>query len=199
MLVQITNDIECYECDKAAEDIRGHLTQWSKVAERFADVITWISYAGPDGKGGSGWNDLDTLELGNGDKDGLTFAGRQSMFTLWAISCAPLYLGSDLTKMNPADLSLITNKEIIAIDQAGLPARPRDSLVFNARRRVSKTSRPKAAAKPTPTSPAPASSPSAAHTHTVIHGLNFLLILHIVQNDYGGITSRRDKLPPFGL
>jgi hypothetical protein len=48
------------------------------------------------------------------------------MFTLWAISCAPLYLGSDLTRMDPADLTLISNKEIIAIDQAGIPARPLD-------------------------------------------------------------------------
>jgi alpha-galactosidase len=66
------------------------------------------------------------LESGNGDKDGLTPAERQSMFTLWAISCAPLYLGSDLTKMDTADLTLISNKKIIAIDQAGIPARPFD-------------------------------------------------------------------------
>jgi hypothetical protein len=123
---RIENDIECYGCDKATDATKGNLTQWSKVAGRFADVIPWIPYTGPDGKGGSGWNDLDTLELGNGDKDGLTPAERQSMFTLWAISCAPLYLGSDLTKMDPADLTLISNKEIIAIDQAGIPARPLD-------------------------------------------------------------------------
>jgi hypothetical protein len=88
--------------------------------------VPWIPYAGSDGNGGSGWNDLDTLELGNGNKDGLTPAERQSMFTLWAISCAPLYLGSDLTKIDAADLALISNKEIIAIDQAGIPARPLD-------------------------------------------------------------------------
>jgi alpha-galactosidase len=123
---RIENDIECYGCDKATDTTKGSLTQWSKVAGRFADVVPWIPFAGPDGKGGSGWNDLDTLELGNGDKDGLTTDERQSMFVLWAISCAPLYLGSDLTKMDAGDLALISNREIIAIDQAGVPARPLD-------------------------------------------------------------------------
>ena len=123
---RIENDIECYACNKATDATKDNLTQWSKVVVRFADVVRWIQYAGPDGKGSSGWNDLDTLELGNGDKDGLTPDERRSMFTLWTISCAPLYLGSDLTKMDPADLALISNRDIIAIDQAGIPARPLD-------------------------------------------------------------------------
>jgi alpha-galactosidase len=48
------------------------------------------------------------------------------MFTLWAISCAPLYLGTDLTHMDPADLTLITNRNLIAINQAGIPTTPLD-------------------------------------------------------------------------
>ena len=107
--------------------IKGNLTIWSKVSERFADVRPWIRYAGPAGNGGEGgWNDFDSLELGNGDKDGITPAERQTMFTLWAISCAPLYLGTDLTHMDPADLTIITNRNLIAIDQAGIPATPLD-------------------------------------------------------------------------
>ena len=123
---RIENDIECYGCDKATNETKGNLTQWSKVVDRFADVVRWIPYAGLGSAAGGGWNDLDTLELGNGDKDGITPAERQSMFTLWAISCAPLSLGSDLTKMDPADLALIANRDLIAIDQAGIPARPLD-------------------------------------------------------------------------
>jgi alpha-galactosidase len=118
---RIENDIECYGCDNAKDATRGNLTQWSKVAERFKDVVRWIPYAAP-----GGWNDLDTLELGNGDRDGLTIDERQSMFLLWAISCAPLYLGSDLTKMDAGDLALIGNREVIRIDQAGIPASPID-------------------------------------------------------------------------
>jgi hypothetical protein len=48
------------------------------------------------------------------------------MFLLWSISCAPLYLGTDLTKMDPDDLKLLSNPDVIAIDQAGIPARPLD-------------------------------------------------------------------------
>jgi alpha-galactosidase len=119
---RIENDIECYPCGRSTDPaIKGNLTLWSKVSERFADVRLWIRYAHP-----GGWNDFDSLELGNGDKDGITPAERQSMFILWAISCAPLYLGSDLTHMDPADLTLITNRNLIAIDQAGIPATPLD-------------------------------------------------------------------------
>jgi alpha-galactosidase len=118
---RIENDIECYGCDKTS----GFLTQWSKVSVRFADVVPWLRFAGA-GPDGAGWNDLDTLELGNGDKDGLTPAERRAMFAFWSITCAPLYLGSDLTQMDPADLALISNKDLIAVDQAGLPARPLD-------------------------------------------------------------------------
>lgn len=118
---RIENDIECYACDKATDARRGNLTEWSKVVERFTDVVRWLPFAGP-----GGWNDLDTLELGNGDHDGLTKDERQSMFALWTITCAPLYLGSDLTKMDPDDLTLITNTELIKIDQAGVVARPLD-------------------------------------------------------------------------
>jgi hypothetical protein len=120
---RIENDIECYACGRSTDPaIKGNLTDWStRVAVRFADVREWIAYAGP-----GGWNDLDSLELGNGDKDGINPAERQSMFILWAISCAPLYLGSDLTHMDAADLKLISNRDIIAIDQAGIPATPLD-------------------------------------------------------------------------
>ena len=99
---RIENDIECYgACDNSPDPaLHGNLTTWSKVVARFADVVRWIPYAGPDTPAGGGWNDLDTLELGNGERDGITPAERQTMFTLWAIECAPLYLGSDLTKMD---------------------------------------------------------------------------------------------------
>jgi hypothetical protein len=44
--------------------------------------------------------------------------------TLWAIEAAPLYTGDDLTKLDSYGLSLLTNDEVIAIDQAGRPAKP---------------------------------------------------------------------------
>lgn len=119
---RVESDIECYACGRSSDPaVKGNLTEWSKVAARFDDVRPWIRYAGP-----GGWNDLDSLELGNADKDGITPAERQSMFLLWTISCAPLFLGSDLTHMDQSDLQLIANRDLIAIDQAGIPATPLD-------------------------------------------------------------------------
>ncbi len=120
---RIEDDIECYACGHSNNPaIKNHLTDWStRVVDRFEDVREWYPYAKP-----GGWNDLDSLELGNGDNDGINPVERQSMFILWAISCAPLYLGTDLTHMDPDDLKLISNRDIIAIDQRGIAATPLD-------------------------------------------------------------------------
>ena len=80
----------------------------------------WTRHAGP-----GGWNDLDSLNVGNGAMDGLTQAERQSYATLWAIAKSPLYTGDDLTRLDSYGLSLLTNDEVIAINQgAAPPARP---------------------------------------------------------------------------
>jgi hypothetical protein len=56
--------------------------------------------------------------------DGLSNDERQTYMTLWAIEAAPLYNGDDLTKLDSYGLSLLTNKDVIAIDQAGNAAKP---------------------------------------------------------------------------
>ena len=56
--------------------------------------------------------------------DGVNEAERQSYMTFWAINSAPLFAGDDLTKLDAYGLKLLTNREVIAIDQAGVPARP---------------------------------------------------------------------------
>ncbi|MCO8273710.1 glycoside hydrolase family 27 protein [Actinoplanes sp. TRM 88003] len=105
-------DVECYCGDEA-------LTQWANVARLFPNLATWWRHGG-----NGGWNDLDSLNVGNGTMDGLTRDERRTAMTLWAISAAPLYLGNDMTKLDPYGLSLLTNPEVIAVDQAGTPARP---------------------------------------------------------------------------
>jgi len=120
---RIENDVECYACGHSNDPvIKSHLTDWTtRIAIRFEDVRQWYPYARP-----GGWNDLDSLELGNGETDGINPTERQSMFILWAISCAPLYLGTDLTHMDPGDLKLISNRDIISINQRGVAASPLD-------------------------------------------------------------------------
>lgn len=66
-------------------------------------------YAGP-----GHWNDPDMLEVGNG---GMNAEEYRTHMSLWAILSAPLLAGNDLTKMTPETVSLLTNREVIAIDQ----------------------------------------------------------------------------------
>ncbi|MFL6074728.1 MAG: hypothetical protein ACJ73S_15135 [Mycobacteriales bacterium] len=89
------------------------------MVKRFTDAPLWVQYGSP-----GGWNDLDSVEVGNGDTDGITPDERQTMVTLWSIEASPLLLGTDLTKLDPADMPLITNREVIRVDQAGHPAHP---------------------------------------------------------------------------
>ena len=63
------------------------------------------------------WNDPDMLEIGNGK---MTTDEYTTHMTLWAILAAPLLAGNDLTKMSPADKAILTNKDVIAIDQDAL-------------------------------------------------------------------------------
>jgi len=66
------------------------------------------------------WADMDSLDVGNGSVDGLSQDERQSAMTLWVILSSPLYTGDDLGKLDAFGLSLLTNKEVIAVNQAGL-------------------------------------------------------------------------------
>jgi alpha-galactosidase len=64
-----------------------------------------------------GWNDPDMLEIGNG---GMSDDESRTHMSLWALLAAPLLAGNDLTKMTPETLAILTNREVIAIDQDAL-------------------------------------------------------------------------------
>ncbi|WP_236334058.1 X2-like carbohydrate binding domain-containing protein [Paenibacillus auburnensis] len=95
------------------------LTQWANIARLFPDAALWWRDAGP-----GGWNDFDSLNIGNGAMDGLTKDERQTAMTFWAVSAAQLYVGNDLTRLDDYGLQLLTNDEVIAVNQAGRPAHP---------------------------------------------------------------------------
>jgi alpha-galactosidase len=57
------------------------------------------------------------LEVGNG---GMTTTEYRAHFSLWAIMAAPLIAGNDLRSMTPEIRDILTNKEVIAIDQDAL-------------------------------------------------------------------------------
>ena len=70
------------------------------------------SYAGP-----GHWNDPDMLEVGNG---GMTTTEYRAHFSLWCILAAPLMAGNDIRSMKPEIREILTNKEVIAVDQDAL-------------------------------------------------------------------------------
>ncbi len=64
--------------------------------------------------GAGHWNDPDMLEVGNGQ---LSLAENRSHFSMWAMLAAPLIAGNDLATMTPSVQSILTNRDVIAIDQ----------------------------------------------------------------------------------
>jgi alpha-galactosidase len=65
-------------------------------------------YAGP-----GHWNDLDMLEVGNG----LSPDEERSHFSLWSMMASPLISGNDLRKMPESVRKILTNKDVIAVNQ----------------------------------------------------------------------------------
>ncbi|MGE5056319.1 MAG: glycoside hydrolase family 27 protein [Acidobacteriota bacterium] len=110
-------DVECYRCEKGGSSYP--LTSWADVAKRFNYVAEWQPYAGP-----GGFNDYDSLEIGNGDNDGLTPVERQTQMSLWALGAAPLLLGIDLTHLDATDLQkYLENSDVLAVDQDSIAAK----------------------------------------------------------------------------
>jgi alpha-galactosidase len=70
------------------------------------------SYAGP-----GHWNDPDMLEVGNG---GMTNTEYRAHFSMWCLLAAPLLAGNDLRSMSAETKEILTNKEVIAVDQDAL-------------------------------------------------------------------------------
>ena len=59
------------------------------------------------------WNDPDMMEVGNG----MTVNEDRAHFSMWCMLAAPLIAGNDLREMAPETVRILTNREVIAIDQ----------------------------------------------------------------------------------
>ena len=103
-LWRTTGDIaDCWDCKK----------EWSMGWVKILDLQNGLeSYAGP-----GHWNDPDMLEVGNG---GMTTAEYRAHFSFWCLLAAPLIAGNDLKNMPPEIKEILTNKEVIAVDQDSL-------------------------------------------------------------------------------
>ncbi|MFI9384467.1 hypothetical protein [Kutzneria sp. NPDC052558] len=108
-------DVECY-C--GANESSYPLTTWASVASRFDQVAAWAPYGGA-----KGFNDYDSIEVGNGANNGLTVDERKTQLSLWSLAASPLFLGTDLTHLDPTDLGLLRNADVVAVDQDAIDAK----------------------------------------------------------------------------
>lgn len=82
---------------------------WESILEVLDATAPLAAYARP-----GAYNDPDILELGVAD---LTEAEARAHFSLWSILSAPLLAGNDLTTMSESTRQILTNQEMIALDQ----------------------------------------------------------------------------------
>jgi alpha-galactosidase len=89
--------------------------RWPLLLSQFARLDKWAKYCGP-----GHWPDADMLPLGvvgQGRRTNLTPDEQYTLMTLWCIARSPLIFGGDMTKMDDFTLSLLSNEEVIAVDQ----------------------------------------------------------------------------------
>ncbi|WP_345565975.1 NPCBM/NEW2 domain-containing protein [Nonomuraea rosea] len=82
---------------------------WSSIRSIIRQNAPLAPYAGP-----GHWNDPDMLEVGNG---GMSATEYRSHMSMWAMMAAPLIIGTDLRQASAQTLSILGNREVIAIDQ----------------------------------------------------------------------------------
>lgn len=91
---------------RTTDDIRAQYGSMMLIALNQAGLS---KYSGP-----GHWNDPDMLEVGNGK---LTHEENITHMTFWAMLAAPLMAGNNLTEMSDDVRSILTDKDVVAIDQ----------------------------------------------------------------------------------
>jgi hypothetical protein len=125
-----------WEYSPDIESGNANLTSYQSMGVRFNTAALWQPWGGA----GKGFNDLDSVEVGNGQTpgnptamagvtartDGLTLPGRESQLALYSLASSPLILGTDLTTLNPTqnpvDLALLKNRQVLEVDQDSIDA-----------------------------------------------------------------------------
>lgn len=95
---------------------------WPALREQFDRLRNWGSRSRP-----GNWPDADMLPLGvlelGRRKTRFTLDEQVTLLTLWSIARAPLIMGGDLRKLDDFTLSLLTNDEVLAVNQTGSGSR----------------------------------------------------------------------------
>ena len=100
----------------------------TSVKSQFARLAAWAPYAKP-----GNWPDADMLPIGElrprpdvgpGPRHTrLSPAEEQTQVTLWAIARSPLIVGANLTLLDDATVRLLTNRDLIRINQTSTASR----------------------------------------------------------------------------
>ncbi|MFI7343537.1 NPCBM/NEW2 domain-containing protein [Streptomyces sp. NPDC050085] len=82
---------------------------WGSMLSLMKKNLPLAPYAGP-----GHWNDPDMLEVGNG---GMTDAEYRTHFSMWSVMASPLLIGTDLRKASQETYDILSNRDVIAVDQ----------------------------------------------------------------------------------
>ncbi|MCS0580000.1 glycoside hydrolase family 27 protein [Massilia pinisoli] len=97
--------------------------EWRLLEEQFQRLENWNPVMGP-----GSWPDADMLPLGRlalGARDTkFTPDEQQTLMTLWGIARSPLIMGGDLRHLDAKTLALLTNPEMLAVNQRSRENRP---------------------------------------------------------------------------
>jgi hypothetical protein len=97
--------------------------EWHALEAQFTRLENWNPWRRP-----GAWPDPDMLPLGRlalGARDTkFTPDEQRTLMTLWAITRSPLIMGGDLRHLDEPTLALLTNPEVLAVDQASSDNRP---------------------------------------------------------------------------
>ena len=97
--------------------------EWKLLHEQFQRLENWNPTMGPNA-----WPDADMLPLGRlalGERDTkFTPDEQQTLMSLWSIARSPLIMGGDLRHLDDKTLALLTNPEVLAVNQRSTGNRP---------------------------------------------------------------------------
>jgi alpha-galactosidase len=101
-------------CWRTSGDIKAN---WKSMSGKGFGEDKWLPFAGP-----GHWNDPDMLEIGTRERGqpGLTPEEEYTHMTAWCLVSAPLLLGNDLSELDEFTLNILSNDEVIAVNQDAL-------------------------------------------------------------------------------
>lgn len=82
---------------------------WASILSTYSQNVTLAAYQSRDH-----WNDADMLVAGSSNVSPIE---QQTQFTLWSEMAAPLLISTNLDTISPTALSILSNKDVIAVDQ----------------------------------------------------------------------------------